>query len=236
MTQHKVVSLRLYRLLLRATKPIFRKPYVELLNETVTVFHPHISRLSQGENFLHSYRSSPRKAMREAVQNGSARDVQVCIDMMPDLLRFLRAGKLVYEEDLFKTPRKCHPLGSMRSPYDLSAGGLLLSKIGKLEKLLAVRRRRPPLHEQYNDFMSRSVEYMKRTFSRTLNLRRRGGYAAEEKLTRLGKHELLAYYAFLSLDRLFWLWDISKRDCFIRFVDGTVSHIPSPILVYRQNQ
>lgn len=209
MTQHKVVSLRLYRLLLRATKPVFRKPYAELLNETVTVFHPHISRLSQGDSFLKSYRTNPRKALREVVQNGAATDIQVCVDMIPDLIRFLRAGKLVYEDDLFKTPRKCHPLGSMRSLYDLSAGGLLLTKLGTLEKLLAIRRKRKfPLDEQHSDLLSRSMEYMKRTFSRTLHARRRDGSASD--LTTLGKHGSRAYYAFLALDRLFWVWDTSK--------------------------
>lgn len=208
MTQHKVVSLRLYRLLLRATKPIFRKPYAELLNETVTVFHPHISRLSQGDTFLNSYRSNPRKALRQVVQNGAANDIQVCVDMIPDLIRFLRAGKLVYEEDLFKTPRKCHALGSMRSLYDLSPGGLLLTKIGTMEKVLAARKRKMQLDDQHSDLLSRSMEYMKRTFSRTLHARRRDGSASD--LTSLGKHSLRAYYAFLALDRLFWLWDTSK--------------------------
>lgn len=202
----KVLAKRLYKLLFRATKPLFHKNHIEFLNEVATIFQDDILKLSCGKQFLIDCKSEPSKALRDIFRNGNYTDNQICLDMIPQLLRFMRGAKLIQQEDLFRIPRKWHSLGSLRSPYNLAAAGLLSTKLFAYE----AQSQNIQYERMHRDYLEKSIAYVRRSINRAILDRRRESWALGANLSPEDLRRMRVYYMYLSLDRLYWLWDISK--------------------------
>jgi hypothetical protein len=205
-----MLARRLYRLLLRAARPLFHKNHADFLAETIAVFRSQVGELSQGERILLLTKSEGNslESLRNAFRNGAKDDIQICIDIIPNLLRYLRAAKILHDDDLFKIPRKLLPLGSPRSPYSLSSASLLSSKLFCYERDMKDIN----FDRMHRAYLDGCMVHVRRSINQTMLDRRREAMTIGVNVSTEELRRMRVYYMLLSLDRLFWLWDINQID------------------------
>lgn len=205
-----VLERRLYKTLLVSLREITKKKHAAFLAGTLQRFTPEIEQMSCSELIQH-LGLDYKKTLKQCFRTGSAIDARLCMSMMPELLRYLRAAKIIDSHSLGRNFRTVHPINSYKSCYNMMTAAMLISRLyyhpneregtlGYLDYMLKIVLQRTA------EFVRRNINLTMERQDRTLHLLPEERYLLEPKELR----QVQTYHVMLVLDRLTNLWSRSK--------------------------
>lgn len=159
---------RVYRMLLKSCqKTIFEKQNHEFLVATLDIFQQDLDRLSfnhSSNSLVPKFSKNPRQTLRKCFKEGQPNDLDVLMSVLPRLLRYIRAAKLIVqcnnifpEQSRSSFYRRKTIDNILNSPYNMTAGALLVSKMFYNEAELHAR----DVDTIYRDWLEATTDELK---------------------------------------------------------------------------
>lgn len=205
-----MLARRLYRNLLRATKPFFARPSREFLASTIENLQNDLSQLSKGSKVLQKAVKSPHYAIRYAFRNGNSNDIDVLISFLPKLIKYSRALRILQDGIDDTAYMLSYRPGSQKyTPYDLAPAGLLVSKLYCSEQELKFRN----LSEIYLQWMEPKSQELRTEFMRILAAANKNGLDSDiSKCEPIVQQKRRIFYALQALDALIKKYESGREE------------------------
>lgn len=187
-----LLSIRLYRLLYRATREMFQKKHREFLYSTLDVFQYDLERLHRPKLYQ-KLQKNPRLALKTAFREGKASDIDVLLSFLPKIFQYSRAMRLLNES----LEENSYDKKSTRyTPYNMIPGAFLIYKLYHTERQLQSRS----LQEMYNRWMIRMTSNLKYRLNQWTQSRQEEDGIMNLPLKERRRRSI--YYLILALDEL----------------------------------
>lgn len=181
---------KLFRIVSKATKPLFKPRNKAFLKATVEALQYDLMSLTNSNDiFVTLSGRSPQSAVKMAFKTGKQADINVLLSCLPPLLRFSRAIRVINEAVDAVYEQK----STRYSPFELIPGALLISRLRLTEREL----KEQDLSKLHSVWASRLVRKVRKEFEKIKAVR--AGIPHADPLTSLELKKLNIFYLTLAI-------------------------------------
>lgn len=195
-----MLAKRLYRMLLRGANAAFLRQNKEFLVATLEIFQTELVQLSTGTNLTPKLtKFNPQAALKQCFREGVSADVDILLGMLPRLLRYLRASRLLTTHDSSHYQGRNKAANIIKSHYNTASGALLVSRLFYTEQELQSRH----LQLLFDSFLRKTAAELQKELDFVLIQRRNSRFISLPYPESLQERRRQRVFSVLvALDRL----------------------------------